>query len=37
LALPSAKTGLEFVAGKAEGKRTLTLRGAQHEYVLFAQ
>jgi CubicO group peptidase (beta-lactamase class C family) len=29
--------GLEFVAGKADGKRTLTLRDAQHEYVLVEQ
>jgi len=29
--------GLEFVAGKANGKRTLTLRDAQHEYVLVEQ
>jgi hypothetical protein len=26
--------GLEFVAGSRDGKRTLTLRDAQHEYVL---
>lgn len=26
-------TGLEFVVGNANGKRTLTLRDAQHEYV----
>ena len=26
--------GLEFVAGQQDGKRTLTLRDAQHEYVL---
>ena len=26
--------GLEFVAGRQDGKRTLTLRDAQHEYVL---
>jgi hypothetical protein len=26
--------GLEFVAGTGAGKRTLTLRDAQHEYVL---
>jgi hypothetical protein len=26
--------GLEFVAGRQAGKRTLTLRDAQHEYVL---
>lgn len=30
-------TGLEFVAGKADSKRTLTLRDAQHEYVLVEQ
>jgi hypothetical protein len=29
--------GLEFVAGRQDGKRTLTLRDAQHEYVLVAQ
>ncbi len=26
-------TGLEFVVGRANGKRTLTIRDAQHEYV----
>lgn len=26
-------TGLEFVAGEASGKRTLTIRDPQHEYV----
>ena len=26
--------GLEFVVGRQDGKRTLTLRDAQHEYVL---
>jgi hypothetical protein len=30
-------SGLEFVAGQAGGKRTLTLRDAQHEYVLVEQ
>jgi hypothetical protein len=28
-----AITGLEFVVGSSAGKRTLTLRDAQHEYV----
>jgi hypothetical protein len=26
-------TGIEFVAGNAGGKRTLTIRDSQHEYV----
>jgi hypothetical protein len=29
--------GLELVAGNANGKRTLVLRDAQHEYTFFEQ
>jgi hypothetical protein len=34
ITIDPTNSGFEFVVGEKTGKRTLTLRDAQHEYVL---